>query len=84
MNAILRFPGGSPAQPTQQAADLLNASRPFLVTLLEKDVLPFPKVGTHRRVRFADLAKFRDEQNLRSKAALDELTRQAREMGLAY
>ena len=69
---------------TQQAADLLNVSRPFLVSLLEKGVLPFTKVGTHRRVRFADLAKYRDEQNQRSKAALDELTRQAQETGLGY
>jgi len=69
---------------TQEAADLLNVSRPHLVKLLEEGVLPFHKTGKHRRVLFADLMCYREQREGASHAAMDELAKQAQELRLGY
>lgn len=69
---------------TQEAADLLNVSRPHLVKLLETGELPFHKTGKHRRVRFADLTSYKARRDQASEEAMTELARQAQELGLGY
>lgn len=69
---------------TQQAADILNVSRPYLITVLEKGELPFTKVGTHRRIRFVDVMTYKESMKIRSSAAMDELVRIAQECELGY
>lgn len=67
---------------TQQAADMLNISRPSLIRLLEEGKLRFRRVGTHRRISFEDLAQFKRESDSRRKAALDALAALDQELGL--
>ena len=67
---------------TQEAADMLNVSRPYLIRLLEEGKIPFHKAGTHRRVKFTDLQSFRTKVEAERQAAMDELARQAQELEL--
>lgn len=69
---------------TQEAADLLNVSRPHLVKLLEDGALPYHRTGKHRRVRFADLMQFKTQRDQASESAMAELATQAQELGMGY
>ena len=69
---------------TQEAADYLGVSRPFLVSMLEAKTLPFYKVGTHRRVRFTDLKVFKEIRNRDRNATMQELADQAQELEMGY
>lgn len=69
---------------TQEAADFLNVSRPFLIKLLETGKIPFHKTGSHRRIRFLDLTNYKKAFEAERDQMLDELVRSAQEMGLGY
>lgn len=67
---------------TQEVADYLNVSRPYVVKLIEDEKLPARKVGTRRRVAFEHLLRYDEQQRAQSRAALDELARIDEELGL--
>ncbi|MFT3760086.1 helix-turn-helix domain-containing protein [Thauera sp.] len=69
---------------TQEAADMLNVSRPHLVKLLEEGALPFHRAGKHRRVRFADLMQFKAQRDQASEDAMAALAKQAQELSMGY
>jgi excisionase family DNA binding protein len=67
---------------TQEAADILNVSRPYLVKLLEQGDIPFIKVGTHRRIRLEDLMEYKERRDAERDKALAELTQLSQDLGL--
>lgn len=66
---------------TQQAAEYLNVSRPYLIKLLEQGEIPHIKVGSHRRVRFDDLMNYKQHRDVKRDQLLTELTQMSQEAG---
>jgi len=58
---------------TQQAADILNVSRPYLIKLLEQGVMEHHKVGRHRRIRAHDVFAYKEKMTAQRAEALSEL-----------
>ena len=80
-NAVTLTPV-KPEITTQEAADLLNVSRPFVIGLIEKGRLPVRMVGNHRRLPLSDVLAYKAETKAKAYAALQEIPFLDQELGL--
>ena len=69
---------------TQQAADILNVSRPYLIGLLDKGQIPYRRVGNRRKIALMKLLEYKRRDNKYRDEMVDELTREAERIGLEY
>lgn len=66
---------------SQEAAEFLNVSRPFLYTLLDRGQIPYTMIGTHRRIRVEDLMEYKRQRDSQRRQALRELATFSQELG---
>ena len=67
---------------TQEAAEIMGVSRPYVVGLLEKGNIPFRKIGTHRRIKLQDLMEFSKRNQEARQKGVQELTEHNEALGL--
>lgn len=69
---------------TQQAAEILNVSRPHIIKLLEKGKIPYKKVGSHRRILLEDILNYESKLKVKRRKKLNSLAKDAQKLNLGY
>lgn len=65
-----------------EAAEYLNVSRPYVARLLDEGILPYRQIGSHRRIPFADLAAYREQERARARTSMKDMTTLSEDLGL--
>lgn len=68
---------------TSEAGELLGISRTYVTRLIDEGKLPAHRVGTHRRLRAADVLAYKARRDQRL-AAVDAIAEADRAAGVAY
>ncbi|CEG50554.1 hypothetical protein PXNS11_10001 [Stutzerimonas xanthomarina] len=84
LQSVLRIAAIRPELTLIEAADLLDVSRLRLVELLEQNAIPYTKIGRRSRVKTADVMAYKQRQTVKSRQAMDELSKQAQALGMGY
>jgi excisionase family DNA binding protein len=82
-NAVMLVPVEAEVT-TQQAAEMLNVSRPYLVSLLESGEIAYRNVGRYRRIKHQDILDYQLRRTHRRKETMDELVSQGQELKMGY
>lgn len=82
-NSVKLIPIGS-EMTTQEAADMLNVSRPTLIRMLDNAEIPYHRTGNRRKLRYTDVMTYRERTRAARISALDELSALDQELGLGY
>ena len=69
---------------TQEAADMLNVSRPTFIKILDDKLIPFSRTGNRRKVKFADVQTYKDALERKRLSALEELSEMDQALGFGY
>ena len=67
---------------TQEAADILNVSRPHLIKLLDNNKIPYTKTGSHRRIKVKDVMDYKEKKDTQCRQSLSEMAEIMQENGL--
>ena len=81
MGHVVALVSAAPEVTTTQAASLLGVSRPHVTKLVDSGRLPARMAGSHRRIRLADLIRYKAERN-RRRALIEEVVGMSQEMNL--
>ncbi|MGB0930229.1 MAG: excisionase family DNA-binding protein [Chitinophagales bacterium] len=69
---------------TQQAAEILKVSKPYIVKLLEQGEIPYRKIGSHRRLQLKDVLDYEAKLKVQRRKNLDFLASEAQELNMGY